>query len=210
MRMSPGEATTVRATGPGRDGPPRSAKRLYFFTSNRAKVSEARLYLNPLGYDVLWRRADLLEPQSDSLEDVVRVKLESAPPVKGLAMVEDSGFFVHSLNGFPGVYSSYAFKALGCEAIIRLLDDLPRGAHFEAVVGIRLGSKVRLFRGLERGSVSTRPRGHEGFGFDPVFVPEGSSLTMAEMPRTEKVKVSHRSKALASLAEWLEEESRRR
>jgi XTP/dITP diphosphohydrolase len=161
-----------------------------------------------LGYDVVWRRANLLEPQLSTLEEVVKVKLASAPPDTDLAMVEDSGFFVHSLNGFPGVYSSYVFKVLGCGGILRLLDSLPRGAHFEAVIGIRRGNTARLFKGMVQGKVSTRQKGRQGFGFDPIFVPEGLSLTMAELSRPEKVKVSHRSRALESLTEWLRQKSR--
>jgi XTP/dITP diphosphohydrolase len=183
-------------------------RRLDFFTSNRSKVAEARLFLGPLGYSVTWRRANLLEPQLSTLEEVVKVKLASAPPDADLAMVEDSGFFVHSLNGFPGVYSSYVFKVLGCEGILRLLNGLRRDAHFEAVIGIRRGRDVNLFKGKVRGEVSTRQEGHQGFGFDPIFMPEGLSLTMAELSRQEKVRISHRSRALASLSEWLRQKSR--
>jgi XTP/dITP diphosphohydrolase len=184
-------------------------KSLDFFTSNRSKVAEARLFLGPLGYRVNWRRANLLEPQLSTLEEVVKVKLVSAPLDADLAMVEDSGFFVHSLNGFPGVYSSYIFKALGCDGILRLLDNLPRDAHFEAVVGIRRGHDINLFKGMVQGKVSTQQKGRQGFGFDPIFVPEGSRFTMAELSRQEKVRISHRSRALASLAEWLRRKSRR-
>jgi XTP/dITP diphosphohydrolase len=182
-------------------------KRLDFFTSNRGKVAEARLFLGPLGYDVIWRRANLLESQSSTLEEIVKVKLASAPFDSYLAMVEDSGFFVHSLHGFPGVYSSYVFKTIGCEGILRLLDNLPRDAHFEAVIGIRVGRDVRLFKGMVKGKVSARRKGREGFGFDPIFVPEGFRLTMAEFPLSEKVRISHRSRALASLTEWLRQKS---
>jgi len=184
-------------------------KNIDFFTSNRSKVAEARLFLRPLGYSVTWRRAKLLEPQLNTLEEVVKVKIASAPLYAGLTMVEDSGFFVHSLNGFPGVYSSYVFKVLGVEGVLRLLEGLPRDAHFEAVVGIRRGRDVNLFKGVVHGKVSTQQKGRQGFGFDPIFVPEGLSLTMAELSRQEKVRISHRSRALASLAEWLQQKSRR-
>lgn len=181
----------------------RTVRNIDFFTSNEGKVAEARLFLRPLGYRVTWRSADLLEPQQSTLEEVVKVKLASAPAGADLTMVEDSGFFVSSLNGFPGVYSSYVFKALGVEGVLRLLDGLPRGAHFEAVVGVRRGVDVNLFKGVLNGTVSTRQKGRHGFGFDPIFVPEGFSFTMAELTREEKVRISHRSRALTALAEWL-------
>lgn len=180
-----------------------NVKTIDFFTSNKGKVAEARLFLRPLGYKVTWRKADLLEPQQSGLEEVVKVKLGSAPIGADLTMVEDSGFFVHSLNGFPGVYSSYVFKVLGVGGVLRLLDGLPRDAHFEAVVGIRRGGVVNLFKGVLNGKVSTRQKGRHGFGFDPIFVPEGLTLTMAELTRQDKVMISHRSRALAALAGWL-------
>ena len=149
-----------------------------------------------------------MEPQSSTLEEVVKVKLASAPLDAELAMVEDSGFFVHSLNGFPGVYSSYVYKAIGCEGVLRLLGNLPRYAHFEAVIGIRRRREIRLFKGMVQGKVATEQRGSEGFGFDPIFLPEGSSLTMAELSRPEKARISHRSRALESLTGWLRQEPR--
>jgi XTP/dITP diphosphohydrolase len=60
---------------------------------------------------------------------------------------------------------------------------------------------------MVNGKVSTKRKGREGFGFDPIFVPEGFGLTMAELPRSEKVRISHRSRALASLTEWLRQKS---
>lgn len=201
----------IRPHKRGLNGRPRSEKvkgrTLDFFTSNRDKFVEASLFLRPLGYDVNWRRANLLEPQFDTLDEVVKVKLANAPLDTSIAMVEDSGFFVHSLNGFPGVYSSYVFRVLGCEGILRLLDNLGREAHFEAVFGLRRGRGINLFRGVVQGKVSRKQRGQFGFGFDPIFVPEGYSLTLAELPPEEKVKISHRSKALASLTEWLRQKS---
>jgi len=205
MSSSATRRLTIKPHGPDNSnrGGLDFCRRLDFFTSNKSKVDEARLFLSPLGYSVVWRRADLVESQARTLGEVVKVKLASAPLDAGLAMVEDSGFFVHTLNGFPGVYSSYVFKTIGCDGILRLLGNLRRDAHFEAVVGIRRRHETKLFKGMVKGRIPAQPRGSEGFGFDPIFIPEGSTLTMAELPRAEKVKISHRTRALESLAEWL-------
>jgi len=178
-------------------------KSLEFYTSNYGKVKEARLLLNPLGYEVVWRKSRLPELQSDSLQKVAESKLANISGEERLAMVEDAGLFVHSLDGFPGVYSSYVFETIGCEGILRLLRNRKRDAHFESVVGVRHRGKSELFTGTVTGTISRRTRGTNGFGFDPIFVPEKSSLTMAELAPEVKARISHRAKALASLVEWL-------
>jgi len=107
-------------------------------------------------------------------------------------------------GGFPGVYSSYVYKRLGCAGVLKLLEEARnRAARFETVFLLRTADDHEVFHGECRGSISDRERGSSGFGFDPIFVPEGGTKTFAEMTVTEKNAVSHRAKAVDALAEHL-------
>ncbi|HME18432.1 MAG TPA: non-canonical purine NTP pyrophosphatase, partial [Nitrososphaerales archaeon] len=120
--------------------------------------------------------------------------------------VEDTGLFVSALNGFPGPYASYVNRTVGPESLITLMKGVrKRTAEFVSAVAFCSGpSEVRVFSGRLRGRIPEAAAGTNGFGFDPVFVPLGSELTLAEMSLEEKSKVSHRSLALRALGRWLE------
>ncbi|MFQ6013502.1 MAG: non-canonical purine NTP pyrophosphatase [Thermoplasmata archaeon] len=150
-------------------------------------------------------QAEYPEVQADRLEDVVRAALDWLAPRHGDGLVvDDSGLFVRSLGGFPGVYSSYVFRTLGCDGLLALLDGVrDRGATFATVLGLREGGENRLFPGRCRGTITEGRRGRAGFGFDPIFVPVGSSRTFAEMTWAEKNAMSHRGRAADALAAHL-------
>lgn len=172
-------------------------------TTNEGKVREIRALLAPAGIRVRFRRRALLEPQSDSLEEVVRTKLRQLPRTWGTVLVEDSGLFIDALDGFPGVYSAHIYGLWKFDRILELLRRRPRGAAFRTVAGVRRGGKVRLFEGECRGEIVRTPRGAGGFGFDPVFRPIGSHQTFAEMSVAEKSAFSHRARAVGQVARWL-------
>lgn len=141
------------------------------------------------------------EIQADRLEKVVRFAATVLDDqIRGDYVIDDSGLFVDALGGFPGVYSSYAYKRLGCGGLLKLLDGVKaRGAAFETVFLVRQGGAHEVFHGEARGTIADRERGAAGFGFDPIFVPEGAAKTYAEMSLTEKNAVSHRGRAAAAL-----------
>lgn len=118
-------------------------------------------------------------------------------------MIDDSGLFVDALEGFPGVFSAYAFKTVGCEGILRLLGDGDdRSARFECCLGLMVpGGEPFIAKGVAKGSISREMRGSGGFGYDPIFVPEGREETYAEMPVEEKNNISHRGIAVRKLAD---------
>lgn len=183
--------------------------KIAFVTSNPGKVAEAQARLRPLGHEVVGVARELQEIQADSLGAVARHKAETlrddlAPPY----FCEDAGLFVDSLQGFPGVYSSHAFRTLGCQGILRLLEGSPRrAAHFEAVIAYRdPARRVHLLAGRSDGEITTEPRGEGGFGFDPIFRPRGSPRTFAELAPAEKGALSHRGRALDALAQLLARE----
>ncbi len=174
-----------------------------FVTSNVGKFREVRELLAPSGIRVLQDRRTLPEPQADRLEPVVRAKLAAVRGGRTPVLVEDSGLFVHALNGFPGVYSAHLYKTLGYGALLDLLRGRDRTAVFRTVAGVRIGSGVRLFTGECPGTIVRHPRGSGGFGFDPVFRPSGASRTFAEMSSAEKNRYSHRARAFRRLAGYL-------
>ena len=177
---------------------------LSLVTSNPGKVREIRALLRPHGIEVRPVRRRLPELQAERLETVVGSKLDAVDNLDGTVLVEDSGLFITALGGFPGVYSAFVLKTLGCVRVAKLLGDQPRGAVFRTVAGLREGTRRTLFTGEANGRIAGQPRGAGGFGFDPIFVPAGSRITFAEMAPTEKNRHSHRARAMEALVRHLE------
>lgn len=180
-----------------------------FVTSNLGKFQEAREILAPFGLRVRRLPRVLPEPQTDRLETVVRAKLAALPASSRPTVVEDSGLFIESLNGFPGVYSAHFYRIWGFDPLLELLRRRSRGATFRTVVGLRVGHRVRLFEGTCHGSIGHHARGRHGFGFDPLFRPDGARRTFAEMETTEKNRFSHRAAAFRKVGRALRAAARR-
>ncbi len=179
---------------------------LWLATGNRHKLEEARAALEPLGVAVEPLEAEKLEIQSESLEEIAlfaaRIAYASNP--RPAVAVEDAGLFVKALNGFPGPYSSYTYKTLGVEGLLKLLEGVEdRRACFRSAVALVGPGYEKVFTGEACGFIAESPKGSQGFGFDPVFIPEGEERSFAEMSLEEKNRYSHRAKALRAAAEWL-------
>lgn len=179
---------------------------LLFITSNKGKVEEARRYLKDSGVRVVQRRFEYPEIQASELEKVVEFALNWLKNrVDKPFFIDDSGLFIEALHGFPGVYSAYVYKTLGNDGILRLMDKIEdRRAYFKSVIGYYDG-KVHIFTGIVKGEITFEKKGTMGFGFDPIFVPDGFKKTFAEMTTEEKNKISHRGKALRVFSKWLKE-----
>lgn len=147
------------------------------------------------------------EVQADSLREVVEAALEwLAPKYQDDLMVDDSGLFISALKGFPGVYSSYVYRTLGCPGVLRLMAGIKdRGATFRSCIGFVLGGERVVVEGECHGSIALQARGKEGFGFDPIFIPDGTIKTFAEMDLEEKNAISHRGRAASELLRRLKE-----
>jgi XTP/dITP diphosphohydrolase len=177
-------------------------------TSNPGKLSEFQRELSRLGIELEHSRVEYKEIQTDCLEDVVRHGMEELK-ARGLDnfIIDDSGLFINSFKGFPGVYSAYVLKTLGCKGILRLLEgEKDRSAHFECCIGSSisgLGDIVTFAKA--HGTITYRERGDGGFGFDPIFQPNGERRTYAEIPLDEKNMMSHRGRAIRSFYRLLEE-----
>jgi len=158
------------------------------------------------GYELEHLKTTYPEIQADSIEETIlpglRWLMERYPrPL----MIDDSGLFIDSLKGFPGVYSAYVFKTVGCDGILKLMEGIEdRSARFECCIGFMIpGGKPSISKGTSRGSISMEKAGTGGFGYDPVFVPEGYSKTFAQLEIPEKNKISHRGRAIEAFLKEL-------
>jgi len=122
---------------------------------------------------------------------------------------DDTGLEIVALNGKPGVYSArYAGVEKNAEANMNLVlseldNESNRKAQFRTVITLILNEKTVLFEGIVKGEICTEKRGTDGFGYDPIFIPEGQSKTFAEMTLTEKNQQSHRARAFEKMIEFL-------
>ncbi len=170
---------------------------IYFATSNKAKFSEASDFFKPLGVSLKHFPFEYREIRSDSIEEIARDAVAAARKrVRMPVFVEDSGLFIDSLSGFPGTYSSWVQKKIGNKGILKLMEGAAdRSAVFEACIAYHDGAAISTFSGQCPGSILEEERGSGGFGYDPIFVPQGEDQTFAENKEL-KNKLSHRYKSL--------------
>ncbi len=180
---------------------------LYFITGNEGKVIELQEKLKPLKYNILQKDLGYPEIQADTLEEVAtyglnHVKASFSKPF----ILEDAGLFITALKGFPGVYSKFVYYTIGLDGILQLMNQHKnRHAIFRSVYGYYDGKdNVHLFSGECPGVITQEKRGSHGFGYDPIFVPNGDVRTFAELTITEKNLVSHRGRALDQLIAFLQ------
>ncbi|MCD6301430.1 MAG: XTP/dITP diphosphatase [Staphylothermus sp.] len=174
-------------------------KTIYFLTNNIHKYEEVKPIAEKYGFQIeMCNDAEKMEIQSNDLLEIAKyAALHAYAKIGKPLMVEDAGLFVHALNGFPGPYSSYVFKTIGYQGILKLLEDTEeRKASFRSAVVLIHEPFIITCIGETTGYITTSPRGNRGFGFDPIFVPNDSSKTFAEMTINEKNMFSHRAKAV--------------
>ncbi|MGA7476376.1 MAG: non-canonical purine NTP pyrophosphatase [Thermoplasmata archaeon] len=179
-----------------------------FVSTNPGKFREVQNLLTPFGVRTRWRRRTLPEPQAETLEEVVVAKLAAVRDLPGYVLVEDSGLFIPSLRGFPGVYSAHFLKTWKFGPLLELLRLRDRRAYFRTVAGLQRGRRKWTFVGEVQGRIAERPRGRQGFGYDPIFIPEGGFRTFGEIPPAEKNELSHRALAIRQVGELLRSRGR--
>ena len=194
-------------------------KKLVLATHNRDKVREISALLSDLGVEVLsldaFPRIGPVAEDSGTLEGNALLKANAVGRSTGLpALADDTGLEVHSLYGEPGVYSSrysgeHATYAENVSKLVAAMKSFPprrRAARFRcslAFVAPGIGS--RTVEGICRGSILEKPRGTGGFGYDPVFLPNGFDMTLAEMDLSLKNTLSHRALAMREILPILRE-----
>ena len=181
-----------------------------FASSNMNKFFEAQTILAEFGIKPIHYLLDLLEIQDDSLSKIAEQKAVFAynesrlmksvgAPKPSAVIVEDDGLFIDSLSGFPGPFSSYAFKTLGNDGILKLVGN-NRNAQFRAVIAYcDSNEKPKLFESSIAGTISENIQG-KGWGYEPIFIPENQTKTYAEL--ADKNKLSHRYESLKKFAIW--------
>jgi XTP/dITP diphosphohydrolase len=177
--------------------------KIVFASTNESKFNEIFLYLKSFNIEIEFVRFGTLEIQSNKLEEIALQKSKEAFEKIGRPLiVEDTGLFIDSLKGFPGPYSSYVLETIGNQGILDLLSNkAKRFALFKSVVAYKDGNNNLTFSGETRGTISDHiSKG--GWGYDPIFIPKGSSITYAQQGTTNKIGVSHRTHALNYFAEW--------
>ena len=186
---------------------------LIFATNNKHKLTEIQ---SIVGSDFIIRSLanigcteDIAETAS-TLEGNALLKAEYVYTKYAMnCFADDTGLEVEALDGRPGVYSArYATDGHDFEANIdKVLSELEgisnRKARFRTVIALYLDGSVNYFEGIVNGEIIHERKGIKGFGYDPVFLPDGYELTFAEMPLSEKNKISHRARAVVKLVEYL-------
>lgn len=173
-----------------------------FASTNQNKFLEVQSILSSRNISVNFSQIHLVEIQSDSLEEIAREKAKTAfAKVGRQVIVEDDGLFIDSLGGFPGQYSSFVFRTIGNDGILKLLGrSAKRSAYFRSLIAFYNGITLSILEGRVDGRISERIT-EGGWGYDPIFIPGGTDLTFAELKKN-KDEYSHRKRALEKFAQW--------
>jgi XTP/dITP diphosphohydrolase len=189
-------------------------KKLVFATNNAHKLEEIRAILGDkveiLSLNDIDCHADIPET-ADTLQGNAALKAQYIYDNYGLdCFADDTGLEVEALNGAPGIYSARYAGGEGHDSeanMKKLLSEMQdkdnRKARFRTVICLIEGGKEHFFEGIVNGSIIRERKGGAGFGYDPVFMPDGYSETFAEMGNDEKNKISHRARAVQKLCEYI-------
>lgn len=192
-------------------------KKLVFATNNAHKLEEIRAILGDkveiLSLNDINCHADIPET-ADTLEGNAELKAAYIYTNYGLdCFTDDTGLEVEALNGAPGIYSARYAGGEGHDSeanmkklLTEMAGKINRNAQFRTAICLIEKGNKHLFEGIVKGRIIEAKRGNSGFGYDPVFIPEGYNETFAEMGNAEKNKISHRARAVAALCEYLQNE----
>ena len=195
-------------------------RKVILSSGNKHKVKEIRNILKDMPFDVVskdemgFEDFDVIEDGETLEENAFKKAFELSKLINGIIIADDTGLFVDALDGHPGVYSArYAGEHVSYidnnNLLLKNLRDIPaekRTAYFKTVVAVVLENGEHFMaEGICRGKIDFEPRGENGFGYDPLFIVEGTNKTFSEMTDDEKNKISHRANALLNLKERLEE-----
>lgn len=188
--------------------------KLVFATNNKHKLDEVRKITAQHNIEVV-SLADIhchdeIPETADTLEGNALQKAQYIQDKFGLdCFADDTGLEVEALDNAPGVYSArYAGPGHDSEANMqKLLQEMKRKtnrkARFRTVIALIIGDKQYCFSGIVNGTITTEKKGENGFGYDPIFIPEGYEQTFAELGDFVKNKISHRAKAVEQLDHFL-------
>jgi len=188
-------------------------KKIVFATNNAHKLSEVKSILSP-DFEIISLKElncfDDIPETADTLDGNALLKAEYIHSKFNIdCFADDTGLEIRALGGEPGVFSArYAGEnhdaTKNMEKVLRLLGDTDdRKAQFRTVIALIKNGETLFFEGKIEGHILKEPRGNEGFGYDPIFVPDGYDLSFAELGVEEKNKISHRALAVQQLIDYL-------
>lgn len=177
---------------------------LTFITGNAAKAEQLGRHLD---HPVAHKKLDLPEIQSLDLREIIEHKAKEAyKQIGGVVLVEDTSLTFKALGRLPGPLIKWFLTELDNAGLCKLLDGYTdREALAECVFGLYDGDKLHMFDGSALGSIAAAPRGERGFGWDPVFIPQGHTKTWGEMDIEEQKETSMRRIALLKLGAYLKQ-----
>ncbi len=178
-------------------------KNITFITGNQNKADYLAKYL---GFSVKHQKLDLDEIQSLDLNEIVTHKAKQAfEKIHSPVLVEDTSLEFVALGRLPGPFIRFFVDEISFDDICNLLNDKDRGAITRSVIGYYDGKNLRLFEGSMKGEIATEPRGNGGFGWDKIFIPEGYSITRAQMNEADDRKTYLQIKPLEQLKQFLDQ-----
>jgi XTP/dITP diphosphohydrolase len=184
-------------------------KVIFFVSGNLHKFLEVQSILASMGISVGWLKMKGSEIQSDSIVEIASASAKEAFIRCHLPLiVEDAGLFIEALDGFPGPYAAYVYKTLHNKGILKLMENVKnRNATFRSAIAYYESETAAplVFEGESKGQITQTEReekGKSGFGFDPIFQPEGSKKSFAEMSIEEKNGFSHRAASVSKFGKW--------
>lgn len=191
--------------------------KLVFATHNDNKLKEVQQLL-PENIELLSLKDvecfDEIPETGDTLEENAKIKADFVTQTYGLdCFSDDTGLLVNALDGAPGVYSArYAGEQKkASDNMAKLLSELEggtdRSAHFKTVVHLNLKGESFTFDGIVKGQITTEQHGKGGFGYDPIFRPDGYNKTFGELPPETKNTIGHRGRAIQKLVEFLKKKA---
>lgn len=179
-------------------------KEIYFASSNSNKYREIKQILNQYGIESHFVKMSLQEIQSESVHQIAKAKSTNAfEYLQKPVIIEDDGFYISSLKGFPGQYSSFVYKTLGNQGLLKLMENRTnRKACFLSVIAYNDGHTLKMFTGKTQGMLN-RLATDGGWGFDPIFIPENTTKTYGELSQlNRKALFSHRHKSIKKFSKW--------
>ena len=179
-------------------------KTICFITHNKGKVKEFQEILKGKA-ELIHKDMEYAEMRSDDPREIAKeAAARLSKQLNKAVVVEYSGLFITALKDFPGTCSAYIHKRIGLEGILKLMQGINnRECFYRSAVGYGEAGKAVAFLGEEKGKIAEGIRGTNGFGHDPIFIPEGSAKTYGETDNLEKAKKFRRS-AVEQLMEYLE------
>jgi XTP/dITP diphosphohydrolase len=181
--------------------------KLFLATNNKHKVDEISTLLSDYGVDLRQAKLDLIEPDFGSLEEIANYKAKQAfAKLKKPVIAEDTGVYFCGYNNFPGILAKRVFLGIGFDGLVTLIrHSKNKKAYFKTVVSYFDGKKLKSFSGVLKGRLLERVVSIEKdrLPYEKIFVPDGFSKALVDIPLDEKNKFSHRAKAVKKFGNWL-------